>query len=100
MIISRPGDRSDPRWAFDGWAWGWNLSVLMRGAIGPALPDANSEALSEIDAMAVAQPVSAPLTRAASFLVVTINPGPDNRTAVPSFCADLPALIRAVEFRD
>jgi putative iron-dependent peroxidase len=50
--------------------------------------------------MAVAQPVSAPLTRAAIFLVVTINPGPDNRTAVRSFCADLPALIRAVEFRD
>src|SRR6202023_284273 len=50
--------------------------------------------------MALAQPVSAPLTRAAMFLVVTINPGPDNRAAVRSFCADLPALIRAVEFRD
>ena len=50
--------------------------------------------------MAVAQPVSAPLTRAAIFLVVTINPGSDNRTAVRSFCADLPALIRAVEFRE
>ena len=34
---------------------------------------------SETDAVAVAQPVSAPLTRAAIFLVVTINPGPDNR---------------------
>ena len=33
-------------------------------------------------------------------MVVTINPGPDNRTAVRSFCADLPGLIRAVEFRD
>jgi porphyrinogen peroxidase len=50
--------------------------------------------------MVVPQPVSAPLTRAAIFLVVTINPGPDNRTAVRSLCADLPALIRAVEFRD
>src|ERR1700757_2720512 len=50
--------------------------------------------------MVVAQPVSAPLTRAAVFLVVTINPGSDNRAAVRSFCADLPALIRAVEFRD
>jgi putative iron-dependent peroxidase len=49
--------------------------------------------------MAVAQPVSAPLTRAAIFLVVTVNPGPDNSAAVRSFCADLPALIRAVEFR-
>ena len=50
--------------------------------------------------MAVAQPVSAPLTRAAIFLVVTIDPGPDDRAVVRSFCADLPALIRAVEFRD
>ncbi len=50
--------------------------------------------------MAVPQPVSAPLTRAAIFLVVTIKPGPDNRAAVRKFCADLPALIRAVEFRD
>src|SRR5258708_6377793 len=50
--------------------------------------------------MVVAQPVSAPLTRAAVFLVVTINPGSANRAAVRSFCAALPALIRAVEFRD
>ena len=47
-----------------------------------------------------AQPVAAPLTRAAIFLVVTINPGPDNRSALRSFCGDLPALLRAVEFRD
>jgi len=45
--------------------------------------------------MAVPQPVSAPLTRAAIFLVLTINPGPANRAAVRSFCADLPALIFA-----
>jgi porphyrinogen peroxidase len=49
---------------------------------------------------AVPQPVSAPLSRAAVFLVVTINPGPDNAAAVRSFCADLAGLIRAVEFRD
>ncbi len=55
---------------------------------------------SGIDAVAVPQPVSAPLTRAAIFLVVTINPGPDNPAAVRSFCADLAALVRAVEFRD
>jgi porphyrinogen peroxidase len=48
----------------------------------------------------VAQPVAAPLTRAAIFLTVTINPDPDNTTAVRSFCADFSALIRAVEFRD
>jgi putative iron-dependent peroxidase len=50
--------------------------------------------------MAVPQPVSAPLSRNAIFLVVTINPGADNRAAVRSFCADLAGLIRAVEFRD
>src|ERR1700756_23530 len=45
----------------------------------------------------VAQAVAAPLSRAAIFLVVTINPGPDNAAAVRAFCADLSALIRAVE---
>ncbi len=51
-------------------------------------------------APALPQPVSAPLSRAAIFLVVTMNPGSDTRTAVLSFCGDLAALIRAVEFRD
>jgi putative iron-dependent peroxidase len=49
---------------------------------------------------ALAQPVAASLTRAAIFLVVTLNPGSENRTALRSFCADLSALLRAVEFRD
>jgi putative iron-dependent peroxidase len=49
---------------------------------------------------AVPQPVSAPLSRAAVFLVATINPGPGDRAAVRSFCGDLPGLFRAVEFRD
>jgi porphyrinogen peroxidase len=40
------------------------------------------------------------LTRAAIFLVVTINPGTANRAAIRSFCGDLPALVRAVGFRD
>ena len=48
----------------------------------------------------IAQPVAAPLTRAAIFLVVTLNPGLDNRAAVRSLCGDLAALLRAVEFRD
>jgi putative iron-dependent peroxidase len=47
-----------------------------------------------------AQPVAAPLTRAAIFLVLTLNPGPENRATLRSFCGDLPALLRAVEFRD
>jgi putative iron-dependent peroxidase len=49
---------------------------------------------------ALAQPVAAPLTRAAIFLVATINPGIDNRATLRSFCGDLAALLRAVEFRD
>ena len=49
---------------------------------------------------AVSQPVAAPLTRAAIFLIVTVNPGSDNRTILRSFCGDLSALLRAVEFRD
>jgi putative iron-dependent peroxidase len=49
---------------------------------------------------AVAQPVAAPLTHAAIFLVVTLNPGLDNRATVRSFCGDFGALFRAVEFRD
>jgi putative iron-dependent peroxidase len=78
----------------------YGFDAKSRVAIGPVPPNVDLEGLSEIDAMAVPQPVSAPLTRAAIFLVVSINHGPDNREAVRSFCADLPALIRAVEFRD
>jgi putative iron-dependent peroxidase len=48
----------------------------------------------------VAQPVAAPLTRAAIFLVATLNPGLDNRNTVRSFCGDLATVLRAVEFRD
>jgi putative iron-dependent peroxidase len=59
-----------------------------------------SSAKAGMDSMIVSQPVAAPLTRAAIFLVVAINPGPNNHTAVRSFCADLPALSRAVEFRN
>ena len=51
-------------------------------------------------AAAVSQPVSAPLTRTAIFLVLTINPGDENRARVLSLCAELSALLRAVGFRD
>jgi putative iron-dependent peroxidase len=47
-----------------------------------------------------AQPVAAPLTPAAIFMVVTVNPGVDNRMTLRSFCGDLAGLVRAVEFRD
>src|ERR1700729_4197417 len=45
------------------------------------------------------QAVNAPLTRAALFLVATINPGTDPRARVRSLCGDLASLVRAVGFR-
>jgi porphyrinogen peroxidase len=63
-------------------------------------PDAMSTPAAGRGLRAVAQPVAAPLTRAAIFLVATVNPGVDNRAALRSFCGDLAALLRAVEFRD
>jgi porphyrinogen peroxidase len=61
-------------------------------------PNCEPEMASCADA--VAQAVVAPLTRAAIFLVVTINPGPDSPAVIRSFCGDLSKLVRAVEFRD
>jgi porphyrinogen peroxidase len=49
---------------------------------------------------AVPQLVAAPLTRAAIFLVLKINSGPDDLATVRSFCADLSSILRAVDFRD
>jgi porphyrinogen peroxidase len=46
------------------------------------------------------QPIAAPLTRAAIYLVVTLNPGLEPRAAVRSFCGELAKLVRAVGFRD
>ncbi len=45
------------------------------------------------------QPVTAPLTRAALFLVVAVKPGIDQRASVRSLCGDLAPLLRAVGFR-
>jgi porphyrinogen peroxidase len=52
------------------------------------------------DQVPLPQPVLAPLTRAAIFLVLTIKPERECFAAVRSFCGDLAGLIRAVEFRD
>jgi porphyrinogen peroxidase len=48
----------------------------------------------------VAPPVATPLTRAAIFLVVTLNPGAESDAAVRALCADFGALVRTVGFRD
>src|SRR5580700_5112368 len=47
----------------------------------------------------VPQPVTTPLTRAAIFLVLTINSGPKDVSKVCALFGDLPALLRAVGFR-
>jgi len=46
------------------------------------------------------QPVVAPLTRAAIFLVLTINEDEAARDTIRAFCADLSSLQRTVGFRD
>jgi putative iron-dependent peroxidase len=46
------------------------------------------------------QPVVAQLTRAAIFLVATVNPGAENEARVRALCGDLSSLLRAVGFRD
>jgi putative iron-dependent peroxidase len=48
----------------------------------------------------VSQSVAARLTRAAIFLVVTINPGPEPEKAVRGLCGDLSGLLRGVGFRN
>jgi porphyrinogen peroxidase len=49
---------------------------------------------------AVAQPIAAPLTRAAIFLVATLTHGFESCATLRSFCGGLAALVRAVELRD
>jgi porphyrinogen peroxidase len=48
----------------------------------------------------VPQAVLQALTRAAIFLIVTVNPDSASRDIVRAFCPDLSALLRAVGFRD
>jgi porphyrinogen peroxidase len=71
----------------------FSVTILME-------PDPTSTPEAASKSPALAQAVSAPLTRAAIFLVATLNPGTDNRATMRSFCADLAGLVRAVEFRD
>jgi putative iron-dependent peroxidase len=63
-------------------------------------PDGMSKPKAPESLPVLAQAVAAPLTRAAIFLVATLNPGAENRATVRSFCGDFAGLVRAVEFRD
>jgi porphyrinogen peroxidase len=47
----------------------------------------------------VPQPVLAPLTHSAIFLVVCIKPDRESYATVRSLCMDLPGIFRAVDFR-
>jgi putative iron-dependent peroxidase len=64
----------------------------------PSDPNISPDGASSV--RAIVQPAAAPLSRAAIFLVVTLNPGPTYRDTVRSFCGDLSGLLRAVQFRD
>ncbi len=63
-------------------------------------PDAKNASNALHGLRTLAQPVAAPLSRAAIFLVVALKPAPQTRDAVRAFCGDLAGLTRAVEARD
>src|SRR5579872_1594742 len=52
------------------------------------------------DQKSVQQPVLAPLTGAAIFLVACIKPDRDSQAAIRSLCSDLAGIFRAVESRE
>lgn len=49
---------------------------------------------------AIAQPMTAQLTRAAIFLVVTVKQSSSHRATIRSFCGGLASIVRAVGSRD
>jgi len=69
------------------------------GFEGNNLSDAH-RATTPGQARALSQLVASPLTPAAIFLVVTVNPGPEAETAIRSLCPELANLLRAIGFRD
>src|SRR3569833_3659712 len=59
----------------------------------------HTSSMSELSP-AESQAVTAPLSRAAIFLVMTIKPGEQGRAALRGICADQSGLVRTVGFRD
>src|SRR5579859_7210429 len=51
------------------------------------------------DSTPVPQPVLAPLTSSAIFLVASIKLNSESYATIRSLCADLPGIFRAVDFR-
>lgn len=56
-------------------------------------------ATDDISSLPVSQSVVGKLTRAAVFLIVTINKGSEAEKIVRGLCADLSSLVRGVGFR-
>jgi porphyrinogen peroxidase len=54
---------------------------------------------SEENSIPVPQPVLAPLTSSAIFLVARMKPDNESYATMRSLCADLPGIFRAVDFR-
>src|SRR5215467_11113506 len=79
--------------------WG-NRRLAPADPGAPSLKDPEQVSKESSVLSAVPQPVVAQLTRAAIFLVVTINSGKEDAVAVRALCGDLAALLRAVGFRD
>jgi putative iron-dependent peroxidase len=91
----------------------WMLSLRSNSRVGeirtlfpvsqPQQPMASNPIIAPVTGdtmLGIAQPVAAPLARAAIFLVVTLGSSPDCRAVIRSFCGDLSRLLRAVGFRD
>jgi porphyrinogen peroxidase len=83
-----------------GHAGGCKSEILQFDGNGRTMATDPIRAQPTAAADVASQAVSLPLTRAAIFLVVTINPSEENRSTVLSVCADLSALLRSVGFRD
>src|SRR2546430_2383918 len=66
----------------------------LQGEISSMTPKASA------NSNAISQPVATPLTRAAIFLVVTVNPGAENRDVIRRLCKDLTSLVRSAGFRE
>jgi len=70
---------------------------MVEGAAGNVTMAVSNSANS---LLIVPQPVAAPLSRAAVFLVLKLNSGPGDLDTVRSLCGDLSSMFRAVDFRD
>src|SRR5205809_7785723 len=55
---------------------------------------------ASVNSSAISQPVATPLTRAAICLVVTVNPGAENRVVIRHLCKDLSSLVRSAGLRE